>query len=477
MPLCAFQDARMRSDDTLVENAFIREFMPAAPERCVKVYLYGLMQCQSGMGESTPQAFARALGMKEEDVYEAFQYWRERGLVNISEHPAYAVLYNSARAALPRDGAVYQYAEFNDTVQNIFKPRVATPAELSRIYDWMDVFSIDEQAIPLLLEYGREKMKSVEQATVGGQIRYIDKIASQWAEEGVRTREQAEEWVQAQQQHSTGITAVMRKMGMHRAPTAGEKKMYQQWLKDGFTPEAVAAATERMTGAYNPSFKYLGEVLGDLLEQGATDEQAVQSGEREAMCREALTALGVRKHTGSSANQMKTYTDWLALAGAHEKVLLACEACNTRGTHSLREVTAMLERWQQKGFTSFKQIREYEARCTHILGRIQEMFTSMGLTRKPNTSDIDKYEQWLKKGMTDELMQYASECAFGASSPYIYMQRLLDIWQQEGVRSVGEARKNREQQSKAAPAKQNPALEYEQRTYKDGDLDFLFDEF
>ena len=46
MPLCSYQQAPDRNDRTVVENIFLREFMPAAPEGAVKAYLYGLMQCQ-----------------------------------------------------------------------------------------------------------------------------------------------------------------------------------------------------------------------------------------------------------------------------------------------------------------------------------------------------------------------------------------------------------------------------------------------
>lgn len=478
MPLCAYQDARMRSDETVIENAFIREYMPFAPNNCLKVYLYGLMQCQSGVGESTALAFAHALGMDEMDVTAAFEYWHERGLVNITEHPAYAVYFNPVRSAMPRDVSVYEYADLNDAIQRIFSPRVATPSELSRIYDWLDVFSIERDAIPALLDYGRSRMKDLDRATIGNQVRYIDRIASQWAEEGIRTLQQAEEWIAGQQQHSSGITALMRKMGMHRAPMDAEKKMYNGWLKDGFSPDAILAAADKMTGVFNPSFKYLNVIIQDLLAQGSTDEQSVRAEQNDELCREALTTLGI-KNKPPNATQMRIYRECMADGFSHEHMLQACEICNERGKRSIKEAQRLLHEWREKGLNSLKEIREYERNFATASAHMADAFSCMGIQRGPCEADVKLYNKWTGWGMDDEMILYAAECSHGASSPYKYMQKLLGIWHKEGVGSVSEARKNHEEwQGKAAapPAAKDAALDYQQHSYKPGELDHLFDE-
>ena len=76
MPLCSYQQAPDRNDRTVVENIFLREFMPAAPEGAVKAYLYGLMQCQQGTGAGSLSAFARAVALSETEVQDAFAYWQ-----------------------------------------------------------------------------------------------------------------------------------------------------------------------------------------------------------------------------------------------------------------------------------------------------------------------------------------------------------------------------------------------------------------
>ena len=76
MPLCSCQQAPDRNDRTVVENIFLREFMPAAPEGAVKAYLYGLMQCQQGTGAGSLSALARDVALSETEVQHAFAYWQ-----------------------------------------------------------------------------------------------------------------------------------------------------------------------------------------------------------------------------------------------------------------------------------------------------------------------------------------------------------------------------------------------------------------
>ena len=66
--------------DTRVENMFIHEFMAAAPDRYVKVYLLALMHADLGVRISREE-IARHLSMDEEDVLKAWTYWEQMGVI------------------------------------------------------------------------------------------------------------------------------------------------------------------------------------------------------------------------------------------------------------------------------------------------------------------------------------------------------------------------------------------------------------
>ena len=81
MPQCSFSRWAAMLQATPVQNMFLVEYMPKAPDAYVKVYLYGLMQC------CTPalaqDSLEEALDMDAQAVAEAFVYWQAQGLVSI----------------------------------------------------------------------------------------------------------------------------------------------------------------------------------------------------------------------------------------------------------------------------------------------------------------------------------------------------------------------------------------------------------
>lgn len=68
---------------TVVQNAFIKRFMPSAPGDMVKVYLAGLMRCYGRCGEqfASNETIAREQGLHPRYVAKAWAYWEARGLI------------------------------------------------------------------------------------------------------------------------------------------------------------------------------------------------------------------------------------------------------------------------------------------------------------------------------------------------------------------------------------------------------------
>ena len=70
--------------DTSVENIFLNEYMPMAPENYVKVYLLAKMYMNSGheIGEET---LAKTLHIKVEEVKKALFYWSKQRALRLGE--------------------------------------------------------------------------------------------------------------------------------------------------------------------------------------------------------------------------------------------------------------------------------------------------------------------------------------------------------------------------------------------------------
>ena len=91
MALFSFADGAAVFDSTPIENIFLIDYLPTAPDEYLRVYLYARMLALHPELGGGLQDMAKALRMDEEEVYAAFAYWESRDLVcRVSDQPAYA---------------------------------------------------------------------------------------------------------------------------------------------------------------------------------------------------------------------------------------------------------------------------------------------------------------------------------------------------------------------------------------------------
>ena len=66
MCLCKYSSSYIINDKTVVDNIFINNFLPDAPDLCVKVYLMGLSKCANSVAPDNNIAnFANVLNVSE----------------------------------------------------------------------------------------------------------------------------------------------------------------------------------------------------------------------------------------------------------------------------------------------------------------------------------------------------------------------------------------------------------------------------
>ena len=93
---CGFEQGAALMGCTSVQNIFILEYMPKAPELYCKVYLFGLMQCGCRRLENAD--LCASLGIDSAKAVEAFLYWQDMGLLRIVEQEPLSVEYLSVQA-------------------------------------------------------------------------------------------------------------------------------------------------------------------------------------------------------------------------------------------------------------------------------------------------------------------------------------------------------------------------------------------
>ncbi len=481
MALCTFSENYLMLGVTPVENLFIQEYLPRASGDYVRVYLYGLMQCHHPSEDMTLERTAHLLDLPVQTVQDAFQYWERQGLIKrVSDRPVSYQYLNIASTMLsgsPMEQDVYRHRDFNNQLQQIFGNRLLHPSEFSAACEWVEDLHLPEKVVLIMVEgYVRSHGAKC-------QFKTLDKLAIKWAEEEIVTEELARERVLRESDAWKLCEQVFRQLSISRNPTRPELDMAKKWLEEWhLTPKAVIAACKETTAARNPNMSYLdgilkrhsGAVSASEMEESLSDSSRIH--EAIKLLHETLGIAFV----SPTPDEIRSYRNYLEAGFEAEGILrIARELKATLRLPDMdtldRAISASLERGQ----ITLGQVEAHLDRQRDLRSKVQEIFKICRLEKRVAMADVALMEDWLKTA-SFELILFAAECARGKALPTNYITRLLTDWQKLDITTVELAQRHVSSaqpaaQNSAKPAATPTALNFQQRTYQEGELDYLFD--
>ena len=490
--MSTFETARtgLLWDATSVPNAFFCEFMPAAPEGHVKVYLYGLMWARSGVADDGDllDEMARALQMDRTEIERAMRYWERCRLVErIQDLPpryrfASVTLTRLEREQLPRDEA---YESFAQAVYAAFGDRRKLHGgETVLAYEWVEQYKLRPEVVLMLIQH------MITTRGVNFSFKEAQKAAMELCEQHVDTLEQAEAVFSRSEAAMRGARKVLNHLGLRRNPSMDEMDLYLKWTHEwGFAPKAVIEACKETTKG-SPTFAYLDKVLEGLharsegakltekhVQKVLTDEKAELSA-----VREFLQALGISMAVVDDGLKLEYRS--LAQYGGHELCMLAAHEVVTHSkVHTIDNVRQLLDSWTKKGLTTIESVSEYLSEVEVLNARIRELMEIAKATGGCTLDNRSRLKQWQTEWhMPQALIELAAEFARGTAKPMQYMHKLLSAWHDESIANVEEARLSHERHlaeltkkpaaaSAASTGKRVIEQQYGQRTYDPAELD------
>lgn len=476
-----FESARpsLLWDATAVPNAFFCEYMPAAPEGYVKIYLYALMWAHSGVPEDLDavQELARALHTDEAEVERALRYWERCRLVErVQDRPARYRFVSAQqvliqRQQMPRDEA---YEAFAQAVYSAFGDRRKLHGgETVLAYEWVEQYQLPAEVVLMLIQH------MISTRGVHFSFKDAQKVAMELCEQKVATIEAAETIFSRSEAAMRGARKILNHLGIRRSPSMDEIDLYLKWTGTwGFEPKAILEACKETTkGA--PTFGYLDKVLEGLYSRSggtATSESHVQRAlqkekEETALVRELLQTLGISMAAVDEG--MRAQYRAMAEEGGHAFVMLAArEVARSAKANSLENVMALLQAWRQRGLRTAEQAQAHLAevkRQNELLLRLKETAGAPIARSDANRQSLARWQTaW---GFPEPMLLLAAEFARGKKEPVAYMDSLLSSWHENGIAGVDAARIEHERrlaQSKAAgesPGKRVMEQRYAQRAY------------
>ena len=259
-------------DSTVVSNCFIDEYMKDANDAQLKVYLYLIRMLNANQATSVSD-IADKFNHTEKDVLRALKYWEKKQLLDLdfdqdknlvgihlrdlNAPTATPSQKNITLTAAPGIGVVpakepafvkpvyspddlREFKSREQTAQLLFiaetyigKP--LTPSEMKSILFFTDKLQFSDDLIDYLLQYCVDRGKK--------DFKYIEKVAINWAEEGISTPKQAQKYAG---KYDKNVYAIMNELSKSGTPTNKELEFINRWIKEyGFSTDIIFEACER----------------------------------------------------------------------------------------------------------------------------------------------------------------------------------------------------------------------------------------
>lgn len=320
-------------DVTVISNYFLDEYMPKANGEYVKMYLHLLRCCSSNVPVSV-NSIADTFDYTEKDVMRALSYWEQIGLlaldfdskkhlekITIKEvRPDIPVTFKYVPASASDDTLTLNLenddVNENDSVQissseqlvadepsaynaskikekrtlsteelraltsdedikqllyisQTYLGKTLSPSDTNTILYFYDGLHFSVELIEFLIEY----CVSTNHKT----LRYIEKVAIDWAMDNISTVEEAKERTAV---FSSAYYPVLKAFGISgRNPAAIEKALIDKWTKEyGFDMDIIIDACNRTISAISqPSFKYADSILQRWKKKGVASLKDVET--------------------------------------------------------------------------------------------------------------------------------------------------------------------------------------------------------
>ena len=277
---------------------FVDRYMSACTPVYALIYIYGLRHSlEGGQGLST-QEISEAFHILETDVLNAWKYWDTQGLVKMDTKgealsieflliPENNQAQNEPKPVEAVEAAVFNldlrpqytvdelsfYREQSVDIAKLFSHgeqtlgKLLTYHDLNVLFGFYDWLRLPIDVILYLLTYCSE----------GGHrdLRYVEKVAMDWAERSINTVEAAKEYTQT---FDGDFRAIMKALGHPSAfPSPTQRKYMQKWLAEIPIELILEACDRTIANIGKPKLTYVDKIITDWHKRGIKSLEEVEA--------------------------------------------------------------------------------------------------------------------------------------------------------------------------------------------------------
>lgn len=278
---------------TSIPNFFIDEYLSSANGDFVKVYIWLIKQVDTGQGQISVSAIADAFNFTETDVVRAIKYWHNAGVIEVawSGQTLTAIHILDKGSEKPVDETVISAVETitigtADVIEPVMEQRSEKPhystselvsyktqehysqlvfitesligkplkeQDLRTLIGFHDWLKLPFEVIEILIEYCVSNNHR--------KLSYIEKVAIDWADDGVTTIDKAKYRTKT---HTKNFFTIFQALGIqNRNPVQFEIDLMTEWT-NAFNMDVILEACHRTVKQTNSgSMKYTDSILKD----------------------------------------------------------------------------------------------------------------------------------------------------------------------------------------------------------------------
>lgn len=460
MELCRFSDESLIKGFTPVDNKFVTDYMSEANEIQLKVYLFGLFQCSNPVvaDNSLPQ-FCNVLNVTEDQVLQAFEYWKSLGLVNILSYDPLEVRYNYVKN-LSEANRLYKpakYSDFNSQLQEIFPDREISQGEYMKYYEFLEQTRLPQEVLLMIAGY------CVNFKGFGIRQNYVLAVAKSWYESGVRTVDDAEKCIADQEASTEAMRLIAKALGKKSAIEIEDRQLYIKWTQSwGFDLESILFAakqcknkggTARLDSLLDEYFTHNCLTLADI--KAYSDEKQTMYD----IAKDITRTIGVRYDNLETVVSHYVCV-WLSQGFERDALSLIAEYCFENSIRSLNGMNVAVAKFYKQGCVTVQSINGYLSDLVARDREIKKVIEATASSRNVTASDRDAYALWLEWGFENDVILYCASLAQGKPQAVGYISKLLSKCKEQKAFDIESVKKVLSQTGSGQPSQQPGELDH-----------------
>ncbi|MFQ6752254.1 MAG: DnaD domain protein [Clostridia bacterium] len=444
MAFCKFSPSFHGDNKVMIDNVFIKDYLPSAPDLCVKTYLLGLSMCNNADDmENTLSFFAMTLKVCEDDVVSLFKYWEDQGIVQVLSTDPIEVRYLPviARSNAIKKFKVDKYTDFNIQVQELFSGRMVMPNEFIEFYNLIEKRHIQENALIAIIKY------CVDFKGFNLSPNYCIAVARDWEREGIHTLEQVQSKIEDLGIIDDKMNLILSAMGTKRKVQIEDKDLLNKWLNAfGFDLNVIIYVVKSLKEKKRRlDVNVLDEYLTKYFEMKLLSIPEIENYNNE-LENLYFVAMSVNKELGifyeDLTKEIDTYVVvWLNMGFDIDTLKMVADNCFKSSVRTLEGYHNILTKLFKLGIVSMDSYIEYLNDNFAFDSKIKEILEGLRIARNVNNMDRSFYHTWTEDwAFTHDIILYATELARDKSNAINYLNKILSNWNSQGVKTLDKAK-------------------------------------